>query len=95
MACNKRKCSQVFKELHESESFIKFSNSSLLVLIFKIEGMTNIKNFRPISLVGSVYRLIVKVLARRTAKVIVKIVGKCQHAFVEGRQILNATLVVS
>lgn len=44
----------------------------------------NIKDFMSISLVGCVYRLTTKVLARRMTKVVGRVVAKCQHAFVWG-----------
>lgn len=44
----------------------------------------NVKELQPISLVGCVYELTVKVLARKMVKMLNKVVGKCQHAFIEG-----------
>lgn len=38
--------------------------------------------------------MIAKVLARRMAKLLGQVIGRCQHAFVEGRQILDAVMVV-
>lgn len=48
-----------------------------------MERATNIKDFKLISLLGSVYKLVAKVLPRRMAKVMDRVAGKCQHAFVE------------
>ena len=42
-------------------------------------------NFRPISLLGRLYKLLVKVLANRLEKVVRKVVSIWQHAFVGGR----------
>lgn len=56
-----------------------------MVLILKIAGTISIKDFKPISFVGSMYKLIVKVLARRMTKVTKKVVGECQHAWEIGR----------
>ena len=53
------------------------------------------KDFRPISLVNSLYKLISKVLANRLKKVMNYLVNKAQNAFVEGRQILNASLIAN
>ncbi|RVW67635.1 putative ribonuclease H protein [Vitis vinifera] len=50
---------------------------------------------RPISLVGSLYKWLAKVLANRLKKVVGKVVSKAQGAFVEGRQILDAMLIAN
>ena len=58
-------------------------------------GVEDLKNFRPISLVGGLYKLLAKVLANRLRKVVGKVVSKAQGAFVEGRQILDAVLIAN
>lgn len=46
-----------FKDFHNTGRFLKSLNSTFLVMIPKKEGVVNIKDFCPISLVGSLYRL--------------------------------------
>ncbi|RVX18032.1 putative ribonuclease H protein [Vitis vinifera] len=70
-------------------------NSTLLVLIPKKAGVEYLRDFRPISLVGGLYKLLAKVLANRIKKVVGKVVSSAQNAFVEGRQILDAALIVN
>lgn len=53
------------------------------------------KDFGPISLVGSLYKLLAKVLAHRLKRVVWKVISNSQHAFVEGRQMLNAVLIAN
>ncbi|WJZ81860.1 hypothetical protein VitviT2T_001675 [Vitis vinifera] len=66
-----------------------------MVLTPKKGGAEDLKDFRPISLVGSLYKLLAKVLANRLKKVMGKLVSKSQNAFVEGRQILDASLIAN
>ncbi|RVW33303.1 Transposon TX1 uncharacterized 149 kDa protein [Vitis vinifera] len=51
--------------------------------------------WQPISLVGSLYKWLAKVLANRLKKVVGKVVSKAQGAFVEGRQILDVVLIAN
>ena len=66
-----------------------------MVLIPKKGGAEDIGDFKPISLLGGLYKLLVKVLANRLKKVIGKVVSPAQNAFVMGRQILDASLIVN
>ena len=50
-------------------------NAMLLVLIPKKGGASDVKDFRPISLVGSLYKLLVKVLANRLKRVVGKVLS--------------------
>ena len=55
----------------------------------------DLKDFRPISLVGSVYKILAKFLSARLRKVVRKIMGHNQHAFIPSRQILDAALIAN
>ena len=84
-----------FKDFHDQGRFVKSINASFLVLIPKKGGAEDLKDFRPISLVGSLYKLFAKVLANKLKKVVGKIDSKSQNAFVEERQILDASLIAN
>ena len=58
-----------FREFHERGKFVKSLNATFLVLVLKKGGAEDLKDFRPISLVGSLYKLLAKVLANRIKKV--------------------------
>ncbi|RVX01696.1 Transposon TX1 uncharacterized 149 kDa protein [Vitis vinifera] len=83
------------KEFHEHGRFVRSLNSTFLVLIPKIPDAEDLKDFRPISLIGGLYKLLAKVLANRIKKVVGKVVSSAQNAFVEGRQILDAALIAN
>ena len=50
-------------------------------------------DFRPISLVGSLYKIISKVLAIRLKHVMLEVIKDNQIAFIKGRQILDIVLI--
>ncbi|RVW26080.1 putative ribonuclease H protein [Vitis vinifera] len=72
-----------FREFHERGRFVKSLNATFLVLVPKKGGAEDLKDFRPISLVGSLYKLLAKVLANRIKKVMGKVISEPQNAFVE------------
>ena len=65
----------MFKEFHNQNMFLKNINNIFLVLIPKKGGAEDIGDFRPISLLGGLYKLLAKVLANRLKKVIGKVVS--------------------
>ena len=66
-----------------------------MVLIPKKKGAANLKDCRLISLVGSLYKWLTKVLANRLKKVMGKVISDFQNVFVEGRQTLDAVLIAN
>ena len=66
----------VFRDFFATSKFVKSLNSTFLVMVSKKEGVDYFKDFRPISLVGSLYKLIAKVLANRLKKVMGSVVNK-------------------
>ena len=91
----KEKILEMFKDFYEHSSFLKSLNNTFLVLIPKKSGAEDLGDFRPISLLGGLYKLLAKVLANRLKKVVGKVVSTSQNAFVRGRQILDASLIAN
>ena len=58
-----------------------------------MEGADDLKDFRPISIVGSLYKLLAKVLANRLKEVVGKVISSSQNAFVQRRQIFDSVLI--
>ncbi|GJX20645.1 hypothetical protein Tco_0223322 [Tanacetum coccineum] len=72
-----------------SGNFPKGCNASFIALIPKIPDAKLVKDFRPISLIGSLYKIIAKILANRLVGVLGDLVSEVQSAFVADRQILD------
>nr|GEU77626.1 RNA-directed DNA polymerase, eukaryota, reverse transcriptase zinc-binding domain protein [Tanacetum cinerariifolium] len=63
----------------------KGANSSFFALISKIPGAKMVKDFRPISLIRSLYKNISKLLANRLVTVMSDLVNEVQSAFIANR----------
>ena len=60
-----------------------------------MESPQKLNDFRPISLVGSLYKILAKLLANRLSRVIGKVVSETQTAFVHDRQIMDGLLIAN
>ena len=76
-------------------SFERSLNVTFLILVPKKGGPEDLKNFRLISLVRGLYKLLAKVLANRLKKVVGSFILNFQHAFVVGKQILDVVLIAN
>ncbi|GJR94349.1 RNA-directed DNA polymerase, eukaryota [Tanacetum coccineum] len=70
-------------------------NSSFIALIPKIPDANLVKDFRPISLIRSMYKIIAKNLANRLVGVLGDIVNEVQSAFIAERQILDGPFILN
>ena len=84
-----------FADFHSQCIFEKSLNATFLCLIPKKVNAINIKDFCPISLVGSLYKLLAKVLAHRLCGFLDKLKSTSQNSFVGRRQILNLVLIAN
>ena len=83
------------KEFHENGKLSKHIDALFIVLITKKADVENIRDFRLISLIGAIYKVLAKVLASRLQKVLPWLISAAQGAFVHGRQILNGVLIAN
>jgi len=82
-------------EFHRNERLTKGINSTFIALIPKVESLQRLNDFRPISLVGSMYKILAKVLANRLRSIIGSVISDSQSSFVKGQQILDGILVAN
>ncbi|GKA06654.1 RNA-directed DNA polymerase, eukaryota [Tanacetum coccineum] len=75
--------------------FPRGCNSSFIALIPKILDANLVKDFRPISLIGSIYKIITKILANRLCLVLPHLISDVQSAFVSDRQILDGPFIIN
>ncbi|XP_015944212.1 uncharacterized protein LOC107469348 [Arachis duranensis] len=69
------------------------ANLTWVMLAPKFTGAKEIKDLRPISMVGCVYKVISNMLVRRMRAIILELVGETQSAFVKGRKIHDGALI--
>jgi hypothetical protein len=75
----------VFSDFHARGKFEKSLNSTFISLIPKVSEAAELKDFRPISLVSGIYKIISKVLANWLRLVMNSIISTPHNAFVKGK----------
>ncbi|GJT84736.1 RNA-directed DNA polymerase, eukaryota [Tanacetum coccineum] len=83
------------REFFATSKFPSGSNSLFITLIPKKQDANLVKDFRPISLIGSFYKIIAKILANRLNMVISDLISDVQSAFVPNRQILDGPFILN
>nr|GEW45912.1 RNA-directed DNA polymerase, eukaryota, reverse transcriptase zinc-binding domain protein [Tanacetum cinerariifolium] len=81
------------KEFFSSCKFPPGSNSLFIALIPKLLEAKMMKDFRPISLIGSFYKIVAKILASRLSMVIHDLISEIQTAFIAKCQILDGPFI--
>jgi len=84
-----------FDQFHGNRALPRGLFSYFVVLIPKVKNLCCVKEFRPISLLGSLYKLLFKVLAVRVSKVMNPIIFASQSAFLKGRHLVEEVLIVN
>jgi len=82
-------------DFHRNGKLTKGINSTFIVLIPKVNSPEHLNDFRPISLVGSLYKILSKVLANRLRMVMGSLIAETLTTFVKGRQILDGILITN
>nr|KAJ0218832.1 hypothetical protein LSAT_V11C300154990 [Lactuca sativa] len=70
-------------------------NSSFIILVPKTSDPISLDEYRPISLIGCLYKIIAKVLAERLKRYIPQVVSHTQTTFIKDRNILDGPLIIN
>lgn len=71
------------------------SLSATFITLIPKKGAVEIKDFRPISLIGCLYKLLSKTLALHLKTLVRKLISKSQNAFILVRQIMDCLLIAN
>jgi hypothetical protein len=71
----------------------EYINKGMITLIPKSGDHSKLGNWRPITLSGSIYKILAKILARRIQEFFPLMIKPSQIDFVEGRNILDNNLL--
>ncbi|KAL4325562.1 hypothetical protein GQ457_11G020250 [Hibiscus cannabinus] len=91
----KKEIMKFFKDFHAGRNWDDGINHSFITLIPKKLNPENLEDFRPISLVGGIYKILSKVLACRLRLCADSVIGRFQFAFLPGRQILDCSFIAN
>jgi len=80
---------QAFTAMLNSEATSAYINKGLITLIPKTGDRVKLSNWKPITLLGSIYKILAKALAGRIQSALTHIIRPNQMGFVEGRSILD------
>ncbi|GKV51190.1 hypothetical protein SLEP1_g57860 [Rubroshorea leprosula] len=83
------------QEFHKNSKMVRGLNTSFIVLVPKSNNPQKIEEYRPISLIGVMYKILSKLLANRLKKVLHQVVGEQQTAFLSGRQLMDGVLIAN
>lgn len=74
------------KDFEDYGSLARGCNSSFISLSPKSRDPLTLKNYRPVKLVGCLYKILLKVLSIRLKKVLNKVISPKQPTYVEGKK---------
>ncbi|XP_078158180.1 uncharacterized protein LOC144553861 [Carex rostrata] len=84
---------ELIEDFHTNTRSIKALNKASITLIPKKEAPTAISDYRPISVINTVVKIITKILANRLQNHLPMLIAPNQTAFVKGRSMMESFLV--
>lgn len=86
---------RMLKDFYSNGKWPRGANSTFVTLVPKVDNPQGLEGFRPISLVGSLYKIVAKVLSWRLKKVLKKVIDISQCAFIRGRNMLDGIVTTN
>jgi hypothetical protein len=83
----------MFDDFCKGELDLSRLNFALVTLIPKVGDASNMKQFRPISLLNCSFKIFSRLLTNRLGPISQRIVNNSQSAFIKGRYILESVVV--
>ena len=86
---------KILEEFYATGTINSGCGSAFITLIPKVKSPVGLKDYRPITLIGMISKVISKILTNRLKKVLGKVISESQSAFLSDRFILDGPLVVN
>jgi len=86
---------EAVKSFQELGCIPKGCNASFIALVPKVKDPLSLDQYKPIYLVGSLYKIITKVLLNRIKEVLPMVIDDNQSAFLKDRGMLDSVLVAN
>ncbi|KAL9672560.1 hypothetical protein QQ045_028811 [Rhodiola kirilowii] len=83
------------EEFSENGRLTREINQTFIALIPKVSSPQSLGDFRPISLVTSIYKILAKCLAKRLSSVLPHLISPNQSAFLANRSILDGIMITN
>jgi len=83
------------RKFHKFGLWPKGTNASFITLIPKVENPQKLDVYRPISLVGCIYKIVAKLLANRLKLALKSVIDTKQSTFLENRGLLDSVIVAN
>ena len=80
---------------HETCTILKGCNASFIALVPKVRDPSKLEQYKSISLVGAIYKVISKVLAGKIKKVLPSVIGDSQPTFLKDKGMLDSVLMAN
>ena len=84
---------RIFIEFRSTREFVESLNATFVIIIPRKFGTQDIKDYRPIILIGYVHKLLSNAMAIKLTSVISSLISNNSDTFIDGHQIVNVALI--